>query len=139
MVYTNVRYNRCPTQKFRHPSRSRGCVFPLSIQFSSNPESKRSLVCTEGKRKNSKALIMEILSQSLTNDPENHSGEMVKRLDILRKNQLFCDVTVTAGGTQFPTHKVVLAAASPFLQLFKWGICGRELRFAGLCRRLCAL
>ena len=38
----------------------------------------------------------------------------MKRRDILRNNQLFCDVTAIAEETQFPTHKVVLAAASPF-------------------------
>ena len=58
--------------------------------------------------------IMDIFSQPFTAHPANHSAEMMKRLDILRNNQLFCDVTVTAEETQFPTHKVVLAAASPF-------------------------
>ena len=57
---------------------------------------------------------MEVFSQPLTTDPAKYSGEIMKRIDILRNNQLFCDVTVIAGGTQFPTHKVVLAAASPF-------------------------
>ena len=66
------------------------------------------------KRKKSVSFIMEIPSQPLTSDPENQSGEMMKRRDILRNNQLFCDVTVIADETQFPTHKVVLAAASPF-------------------------
>ena len=53
----------------------------------------------------------------------------MKRLDILRNNQLFCDVTVIAEGTQFPTHKVVLAAVSPFF----FSLLGSDMKEAKEC------
>ena len=47
-------------------------------------------------------------------EPSHHRQELVQRLDILRANERFCDVTITVKGKEFKTHKVVLAAASPF-------------------------
>ena len=57
---------------------------------------------------------MESLSQPMTPEPSHHRQELVQRLDILRANERFCDVTITVKGKEFKTHKVVLAAASPF-------------------------
>ena len=58
---------------------------------------------------------MESLSQPLTDDPAKYHEEMMKRLDTLRRNERFCDVTVVVQGKEFATHKVVLSATSPFL------------------------
>ena len=57
---------------------------------------------------------MATLSEPMTADPSQHRQGLTKRLDTLRKNETFCDVTVTVKGTEFKAHKVVLAAASPF-------------------------
>ena len=57
---------------------------------------------------------MESLSQPLTDDPAKYCEEMMKRLDTLRRNERFCDVTVVVQGKEFATHKVVLSATSPF-------------------------
>ncbi|XP_078351586.1 kelch-like protein 28 [Oculina patagonica] len=55
---------------------------------------------------------METLSQPiLSAEP---SQELVERLDILRRNERFCDVKVIVKDKEFNAHKVVLAAASPF-------------------------
>ena len=58
--------------------------------------------------------IMEVLSQPMTTEPSQHRQELVERVDILRTNESFCDVTITVKGKEFKAHKVVLAAASPF-------------------------
>ena len=50
----------------------------------------------------------------MTVDPSQHRQELTERLDTLRRNESFCDVTVAVKGTEFKAHKVVLAAASPF-------------------------
>ena len=47
-------------------------------------------------------------------DPSRHHQELTERLDTLRRNENFCDVTVAVKCTEFKAHKVVLAAASPF-------------------------
>ena len=58
---------------------------------------------------------MEALSQPiLSADPSQCRQELVERLDILRKNENFCDVKVVVEDKEFNAHKVVLAAASPF-------------------------
>ena len=57
---------------------------------------------------------MESLSQPMTPEPSHNRQELVQRLDIMRANERFCDVTTTVRGKEFKTHKVVLAAASPF-------------------------
>jgi len=58
---------------------------------------------------------MEVLSQPMisTDSPEC-CEELVVRLDILRKNESFCDVKVVVKDKEFAAHKAVLAAASPF-------------------------
>ena len=49
-------------------------------------------------------------SHTMSADPSQHRQELIDRLDILRTNQSFCDVT----DGQVSAHRVVLAAASPF-------------------------
>ena len=58
--------------------------------------------------------VMEVLSHRMTTEPSRHRQELVERVDILRTNESFCDVTITVKGKEFKAHKVVLAAASPF-------------------------
>ncbi len=53
-------------------------------------------------------------SQPMSADPSQHRQELIERLDILRTNQSFCDVTIAVEDKEFNAHKVVLAAASPF-------------------------
>ena len=60
------------------------------------------------------AFIMAVLSQPMTTEPSQYHQELVERVDILRTNESFCDVTITVKGKEFKAHKVVLAAASPF-------------------------
>ena len=57
---------------------------------------------------------MECLAESLSADPFQHRGELLERLDILRNNDIFCDVTIAVKGKEFKAHRAVLAAASPF-------------------------
>jgi len=57
---------------------------------------------------------MADVSQPMTGDPSQHCQELIERLDTLRKNERFCDVTVAVKGKEFKAHKAVLAAASPF-------------------------
>ena len=57
---------------------------------------------------------MATLSEPMNADPSQHRQELTERLDTLRRNEAFCDVTVAVKGTEFKAHKVVLAAASPF-------------------------
>ena len=57
---------------------------------------------------------MEILSEPMSLEPSQHRQELVDRLDILRTNESFCDVTIVAKGKELKAHKAVLAAASPF-------------------------
>ncbi|XP_078352354.1 kelch-like protein 11 [Oculina patagonica] len=55
-------------------------------------------------------------SHSMSADPSQHRQELIERLDIHRTNQSFCDVTVAVKDEEFNAHKVVLAAASPFIR-----------------------
>ena len=58
---------------------------------------------------------MEALSESMVSvDPCDCRQELVERLDILRRNQSFCDVKVVVKDKELTAHKAVLAAASPF-------------------------
>ena len=57
---------------------------------------------------------MECLRESMSVDPSKHRQELLERLDILRNNDIFCDVTIAVKGKEFKAHRAVLAAASPF-------------------------
>ena len=57
---------------------------------------------------------MECLAESMSVDPSKHRQELLERLDILRNNDIFCDVTIAVKGKEFKAHRAVLAAASPF-------------------------
>ena len=58
---------------------------------------------------------MEALSQPMASEnPSECRQELVKRIDILRRNQSFCDVKVVVKDKELTAHKAVLAAASPF-------------------------
>jgi len=58
---------------------------------------------------------MEASSQfMLSADPSEYRQELVERLNILRRNQSFCDVKVVVKDKELAAHKAVLAAASPF-------------------------
>ena len=57
---------------------------------------------------------MECLAESLSADPSKHRQELLERLDILRNNDSFCDVTIAVKDKEFKAHRAVLAAASPF-------------------------
>ena len=47
-------------------------------------------------------------------DPAHHYQDLIERLDALRENESFCDVTVAVKSREFKAHKLVPAAASPF-------------------------
>ena len=57
---------------------------------------------------------MECLGESMSLDPSKHRQELLERLDILRNNDIFCDVTIAVKDKEFKAHRAVLAAASPF-------------------------
>ena len=58
---------------------------------------------------------MEALSQPMISaNPSDCHQELVERLDILRRNESFCDVKVAVKDKELAAHKAVLAAASPF-------------------------
>uniref|UniRef100_UPI00398EDA33 zinc finger and BTB domain-containing protein 12-like n=1 Tax=Pristiophorus japonicus TaxID=55135 RepID=UPI00398EDA33 len=46
----------------------------------------------------------------------NHEVSVLKRMNQLRLEERFCDVTIVAERLRFPGHRVVLAACSPFLR-----------------------
>ena len=50
----------------------------------------------------------------MSEDPSKHRQELLERLDILRNNDSFCDVTIAVKDKEFKAHRAVLAAASPF-------------------------
>ena len=53
---------------------------------------------------------MEAITQSL---PSHYQPELLKQLDLLRRNDNFCDVTIVFNSQEFKAHKCVLAV-SPF-------------------------
>ena len=58
---------------------------------------------------------MEALSKPMVSvNPSDCRQELVGRLDVLRRNQSFCDVKVVVKDRELTAHKAVLAAASPF-------------------------
>ncbi|XP_068688173.1 kelch-like protein 12 [Montipora foliosa] len=57
---------------------------------------------------------MEAVNELILSDPSKHLQELAQRLDILRRNEGFCDITISVKGKQFRAHKAVLAASSPF-------------------------
>ena len=58
---------------------------------------------------------MDALSQPITSAiPSECHHELALRLNILRRNQSFCDVKVAVKDKELAAHKAVLAAASPF-------------------------
>jgi len=57
---------------------------------------------------------MAAVAEPMAADPAKHRHELIERLDSLRENGSFCDVTVAIKGKEFKAHRVVLAAASPF-------------------------
>ena len=58
---------------------------------------------------------MEALSQPMiSQDSPECCEELVLRLNILRRNESFCDVKVVVNDNEFAAHRAVLAAASPF-------------------------
>ena len=57
---------------------------------------------------------MESLAESMSVDPSKHRQELLERLDILRNNDSFCDVTIAVKDKEFKAHRAVLAAVSPF-------------------------
>lgn len=51
-----------------------------------------------------------------TADPSQYRQELTERLDTLRRNDSFCDVTIAVKGEEFKAHKDILAASSPFFR-----------------------
>ncbi|XP_064165671.1 zinc finger and BTB domain-containing protein 26-like [Anguilla rostrata] len=45
-----------------------------------------------------------------------HGDTVLEKMNILREDRRFCDVTLILGGFRFPGHRVVLAASSAFLR-----------------------
>ena len=57
---------------------------------------------------------MEAVSHSMSADPSQHHNELIERINALRTEQRFCDVTVVVKDQKFQAHKLVLAAAGGF-------------------------
>ena len=57
---------------------------------------------------------MEWLAEPMSAYPFHHLRELLERLDILRNNDSFCDVTIAVKDKEFKAHRAVLVAASPF-------------------------
>ncbi|XP_068689259.1 kelch-like protein diablo [Montipora foliosa] len=57
---------------------------------------------------------MEAVNEPMSSGPSKHLQEFAQRLDILRRNEGFGDITISVKGKQFTAHKAVLAASSPF-------------------------
>jgi len=64
-------------------------------------------------------MFMDLLSEPITGpDKQQFCVEMMKRLDIQRRNEQFCDVILEVGSgddqARLKAHRIVLCAASPF-------------------------
>jgi len=64
-------------------------------------------------------MFMDLLSEPITGpDKQQFCVEMMKRLDIQRRNEQFCDVILEVGSgddqARLEAHRIVLCAASPF-------------------------
>ena len=64
-------------------------------------------------------MFMDLLSEPITeSDKQQFCVEMMKRLDIQRRKEQFCDVILEVGSgddqARLKAHKIVLCAASPF-------------------------
>ena len=83
------------------------------VVFFGSPQSSLEEIPNRGPslRKSSN---MAARSEPMTANPSQHRQGVTERLDTLRRNESFCDITVAVKGTKFKAHKVVLAAASPF-------------------------
>ena len=77
----------------------------------------------QGQKANSNSQIPLRLTQScLTTKPyfvhasEKYPKSLLEMLDVLRKTEELCDVTINVGTRKFPAHKVVLSACCPYFR-----------------------
>ncbi|XP_031428329.1 zinc finger and BTB domain-containing protein 44 isoform X2 [Clupea harengus] len=66
--------------------------------------------------------------KTFTHNSPNHSQELLDKLNILRSEGHFCDVTIRVQGQLFLAHKVVLACCSDFLRAKLMGKAGEDGR-----------
>ena len=59
---------------------------------------------------------MEELSQPLSLERSTHVQHLLERVETHRRNDHFCDVTVSVKDKHFKAHKVLLSASSPFFR-----------------------
>lgn len=60
---------------------------------------------------------MDVTPLSLERPAYKHAGHMAKAfevLNVLRRQNLLCDIILVADGLEIPAHKAVLAACSPY-------------------------
>ena len=48
---------------------------------------------------------------------KEHSFKLLNKLNLLKKRGLMCDATLKVGGKEFPVHRIILSAASPYFQV----------------------
>ena len=77
----------------------------------------------QGQKASSNSQIPLRLTQScLTTKPyfvhasEKYPKSLLEMLDVLRKTEELCDVTINVGTRKFPAHKVVLSACCPYFR-----------------------
>ena len=51
---------------------------------------------------------------------EDYRGELLQSLNELRKSNILCDTTIKTEGKDFPVHRCVLTAASPYFRAMKF-------------------
>ncbi|XP_014245570.1 actin-binding protein IPP [Cimex lectularius] len=57
----------------------------------------------------------------------NHSNSVLQNMNLLRKNNKFCDVEIVAGDNVIKAHRSVLSASSPYFQaMFSTGLIEEE-------------